>query len=139
MIVADTSGILGLLDRDSVHHDALVEAFEATGAEWIVPWAVLPEIDHLVTSRFGREVARRFLDDVEAGRIVAEWEGSVDLARALELDARYDALSLGLVDAVVMAICERLGARAIVTLDLRDFGAVELEGDPQIWPRDWTG
>jgi hypothetical protein len=37
-----------------------------------------------------------------------------------------------------MAIAERLGARATVTLDERDFGAVELAGDPEIWPRDWT-
>jgi hypothetical protein len=35
-----------------------------------------------------------------------------------------------------MATAERLGARAIVTLDERDFGAVELEGAPAIWPRD---
>ena len=35
-----------------------------------------------------------------------------------------------------MAVAERLEARAIVTLDLRDFGAVTLKGRPQIWPRD---
>lgn len=27
-------------------------------------------------------------------------------------------------------------ARAIATLDLRDFGAVTLKGEPEIWPRD---
>ena len=35
-----------------------------------------------------------------------------------------------------MAVAERLEARAIVTLDLRDFGAVTLKGSPEIWPRD---
>ena len=35
-----------------------------------------------------------------------------------------------------MAIAERLGARAIVTLDERDFGAVTLAGEPALWPRD---
>ena len=33
-------------------------------------------------------------------------------------------------------LAERLEARAIVTLDVRDFGAVTLKGQPQIWPRD---
>jgi hypothetical protein len=35
-----------------------------------------------------------------------------------------------------MAVAERLGAIAIATLDLRDFASVELEGRPQLWPRD---
>ena len=33
-------------------------------------------------------------------------------------------------------VAERLEARAIVTLDLRDFGAVTLKGQPALWPRD---
>jgi len=35
-----------------------------------------------------------------------------------------------------MGCTERLDARAIVTLDLRDFAAVELAGHPELWPRD---
>lgn len=65
-----------------------------------------------------------------------DWEGSADLERARELDELYSDLSLGLVDAIVMATAERLGARAIASLDLRDFAAVELAGRPQLWPRD---
>ena len=41
-----------------------------------------------------------------------------------------------MVDAAVMALAERLGAEAIATLDLRDFGLVELSGTPALWPRD---
>lgn len=41
-----------------------------------------------------------------------------------------------MVDGVVMAVAERLRARAIATVDLRDFAAVALEGRPQLWPRD---
>ena len=62
--------------------------------------------------------------------------GAADLVRALELDERHSDLGLGLVDAVVMAMAERLGARAIATLDLRDFAAVQLQGNPELWPRD---
>jgi hypothetical protein len=57
-----------------------------------------------------------------------EWGDAADLARAVQLDAHYVDLSLGLVDALVMAVAERLGALAIATLDLRDFGAVTLTG-----------
>jgi predicted nucleic acid-binding protein len=56
--------------------------------------------------------------------------------RAVELDQTYSDLSLGVVDGVVMAMAEKLEARAIATLDVRDFGAVELKGRPEFWPRD---
>jgi uncharacterized protein len=65
-----------------------------------------------------------------------EWGGGEDLARALELDRQYADLALGLVDGVVMAMAERLGAEAIATLDLRDFVPVELKGGPKLWPHD---
>jgi hypothetical protein len=38
------------------------------------------------------------------------------------------------VDAVVMAVAERLGADAIATLDRRHFGAVTLRGSPRLVP-----
>ena len=57
-----------------------------------------------------------------------------DLAAARALAAQY-ALELGLVDAVVMTIAERLKAD-IITLDLRDFGAVTLKHAPRLLPRD---
>ncbi|MGH8644521.1 MAG: hypothetical protein ACREX4_08730 [Gammaproteobacteria bacterium] len=39
-------------------------------------------------------------------------------------------------DAVVIAVAERLNAEAIVTLDLRHFGAVDIRGRPKLLPRD---
>ena len=77
-----------------------------------------------------------FRTDLDEGRFPIEWGAPHDLRRALELDRTYRDLRLGLVDGVVMAVAERLEARAIVTLDLRDFGAVTLKGQPEIWPRD---
>ena len=136
MIVADTGAIVALIDRDDRHHAALRRAFEADPGAWVLPWAILPEVDHIVASRLGPAVARAFRADVAAGAYSVEWDGGADLPRALDLDARFADLELGLVDAVVMAMAERLGAHAIATLDLRDFAAVELAGSSQLWPRD---
>mgnify|MGYP002623919779 FL=1 len=136
MIVVDTGGVIGLLDADDRHHRSLLQVFESSGTDWVIPWAVLPEVDHLARRRLGGRVARAFAEDVVARRLAVEWGTPRDLERAVELDRRYADLALGLVDAVVMAVAERLGARAIVTLDVRDFGTVELEGSPEIWPRD---
>lgn len=135
MIVADTSAIVALLDRDDRHHQVLRSAFEAHLDEWILPWAILPEVDFIVQSRLGVEAARAFRQDVAEGAFTIGWSEDADLRRAVELDRTYSALSLGLVDGVVMAMAEKVGARAIATLDVRDFGAVELRGQPELWPR----
>ena len=136
MIVADTGAVVALIDRDDLHHVALREAFEAQPDQWILPWAILPEVDYIVGSRLGQEAARAFRRDVVGGAFLVDWSGAADLPRAMELEETYADLSLGLVDAVVMAASERLGARAIATLNLRDFGSVTLSGRPALWPRD---
>ena len=138
MIVADTGAIVALVDRDDRHHRALREAFESDPDAWVLPWAILPEVDYILASRLGADVAQAFRLDLAEGAFFVAWDDGVDLRRAVELDEAYGDLGLGLVDAVVMAMSERLEARAIATLDLRDFSAVELDGRPQLWPRDLT-
>ena len=136
MIVADTSAILALLDSESAAYTALLPVFRSLREEWIMPWAILPELDHMVPRRLGAAVSQAFRVDLGNNLYTVAWGEPADLQRAVELDRSYRDLSLGLVDAVVMAVAERLEARAIATLDLRDFGAVTLKGEPDIWPRD---
>ena len=59
-----------------------------------------------------------------------------DIARAHAIARKHRALNMGLVDAVVMAIAERLRADAIATLDLRHVGAIKIAGAPRLLPRD---
>lgn len=49
-----------------------------------------------------------------------------DIARALELDARFKNLSLGLVDGTVAALAERRQIYRILTTDRRDFSAIRI-------------
>ena len=90
----------------------------------------------MVSRKGGPAAAHAVCADLADGRYVIEWGAVGDLQRALELNRTYRDLRLGLVDGGVMAVAERLEARAIVTLDLRDFGPVTLKGQPEIWPRD---
>lgn len=136
MIVADTGAILAVLDRSDRHHHELVDLFDRTGDVWVLPWAILPEVDYLVERHGGQAAAELFRDDLAAGAWVVEWGDDDDLSAAHRLLTRYADLRLGLVDAVVLTIAERLRAHAIATLDLRHFGAVSLEASPRLLPRD---
>jgi predicted nucleic acid-binding protein len=136
LIVADTGAILALLDKGDRHHAAVRELYEDRPDDWLLPWAILPEVDYLVSSELGERAQEAFLADVAEGSFVVEYGKHEDIVRALEIGRKYRALKLGLVDAVVMAIAERIRAQAIATLDLRHFSAVRILGSPLLLPRD---
>jgi uncharacterized protein len=136
MIVADTGAILALLDRSDKHHDAVRAIYEKDPDGWLLPWAILPEVDYLVATELGAKAQEVWLGDLASGAFIVEWGRDADLAAADRIDRRYRALKLGLVDAVVIATAERLGADAIATLDLKHFGAIRIKGNPGLLPRD---
>ncbi len=136
MIVADTGAILALIDADDRHHLALRRLFEKDPEAWVLPWAVLPEVDYLLATHVGVRAEAAFLADLAASVFRVEWGEDGDLARAQELSRRYRGLKLGLADGVVIAVAERLESDAIATLDLRRFGAVAIHGRPRLLPRD---
>jgi hypothetical protein len=49
-----------------------------------------------------------------------------DLVRALELDAKFRDLAMGLVDGTMAAVAERRQVYRILTTDRRDFGAIRV-------------
>ena len=135
VVVADTGAIVALLDRGDRHHRALKRLFVENPDAWILPWAILPEVDYLAATRLGPAAARLWRADLASSAFAIEWAASRDLVAAGALLDRYASLDLGLVDAVVMAIAERRKAD-IATLDLRDFGSVHLAHAPRLFPRD---
>ena len=136
MIVADTGAILALLDADDRHHAPVRALYDAHPRRWLLPWAILPEVDYLAATHLSQRVAEDFLADLTEGHFAVEWGQEADLERAHEICRRHRALKLGLVDGVVMAVAERRRAEAIATLDLRHFGAVKLKSACRLLPRD---
>jgi len=136
VIVADTGAVIALIDADDRHHPPLRALFESKPDAWILPWAILPEVDYLLAAHVGRRAEEAFLADLAAGALAVEWGDEADLTEADRICRRHKALGLGLVDAVVMTIAERLRPDAIATLDLRHFGAVPIRGNPKLFPRD---
>jgi len=136
VIVADTGAVLALLDADEQHHRALRTLFEADPHRWVLPWAILPEVDYLLATQLGARAEETFLADLADGRFIVEWGRDEDVVAANRICAKHRALRLGLVDGIVMAVAERVQAEAIATLDLRHFAAVTIRGAPKLLPGD---
>jgi predicted nucleic acid-binding protein len=60
---------------------------------------------------------RRVLDDVARGSYRHEPPTREDLRRAGEIDRKFASVELGLVDASIVALAERLGLRRLLTID----------------------
>ncbi|NJK57769.1 MAG: PIN domain-containing protein [Pleurocapsa sp. SU_5_0] len=122
-LIADTSGIIALLDRDDRHHQAAVSAIK--GQKISIPVTVLPEVDYLATKYLGERVARTFLEDINQDNFALLPFELVDLKKATPIMARYRDLPLGLVDASLLVLAERYSIDQILTLDRRHFNLIQ--------------
>jgi len=136
VIIVDTGAMLALLDVSEDHHRVIKDLYEDNRHQWVVPSAILPEVDYLVAAHLGAKAQEAFLADLAEGAFSVDWGRDEDLVLAHKLHTRHRSLRLGLVDILVIATAERLKAKAIATLDIRHFGAVSIKGNPRLLPRD---
>lgn len=136
MIVVDTGAMVALLDGNEVFHPVVRALYEENTDKWILPSAILPEVDYLVSKYLGGKAQDAFLADLAEAAFLIDWGSDEDLAHAQHICLRHKSLHLGFVDSMVIATAERLKAEAIATLDLRHFSAVSIKGNPRLLPRD---
>jgi predicted nucleic acid-binding protein len=127
-IVADTGGLLrGLAStRDGRPSFPDYEEILTSASLVIVPGLVLVEVDYFLCDNRGamRKLVAEIFDP--ATRYEYELPSPSDIVRALELDARFGELNLGLVDGTVAAVAERRHVYRVLTTDRRDFTAIRV-------------
>jgi uncharacterized protein len=123
-LICDTGPLFAALDAGDRDHQRCASLLVDSTVDLIVPTLVLAEVDYWCHQRLTADVWLAFLDDVIAGVYRVEPPTAEDLERCRELQGRYDDLRLGVVDASVIALAERLGEAAVATLDHRHFGVV---------------
>lgn len=123
-LICDTGPLLAALDAADPDHERCARLLTETDEDLVVPMLVLAELDYWCGRRLPPEAWLIFLDDLLAGVYRVESPSSLELTRCRELQARYEDLPLGVVDASVVALAERLTEPKIATLDQRHFRAV---------------
>jgi predicted nucleic acid-binding protein len=118
-IIADSGAVYGLYDRRDAFHAILRATVEKVRDLIVLPAPVLGEIDYLLRVRLGNQALLRFLADIQEGAFVVEPVTMADLRRCAALVEKYR--DLGLADAAVVAVAERLRTNRILTVDQRDF------------------
>ena len=123
-LICDTGPLLAALDAADPDHERCARLLTDADEDLVVPALVLAELDYWCSRRLPPEAWLVFLEDVIAGVYRIEPPSSADLARCRDLQAQYADLSIGVVDASIVALAERLGERKVATLDQRHFRAV---------------
>ncbi len=121
----DSSAIFALLNKKDQDHTRVRMALSKHRPPFYVATAALAEISYMIETRLGFHVLDAFLSDIESGLFCLDFRES-DLSRARVLARRYQNLSLGLADALIIACAERNGGK-VLSLD-EHFWIISNEG-----------
>ena len=129
-LIVDTGPLVALLDATDPDHERCTDLLQQSAEPRVVPVCVLVEVEYIL--RPWPEAFAALLTDFEAGsfdllELPVRW-----LLRAGELVDQYRDLSLGLVDATVVAATEMLGESKVATLDHRHFAVVRPAHTPAL-------
>ena len=123
-LVLDTGPLLAAFDAADPDHEACAALLTEAVEDLVVPALVLGELDYWCAERLDPGVWLTFLDDVLAGAYRLEPPRREDFARCRAIQEQYADLSVGVVDASVLAVVERLGDERLATLDHRHFSVM---------------
>jgi predicted nucleic acid-binding protein len=121
VILLDTSGLLSALFTDQRHHPACARVIEVDAGPFVLSPFVLAELDYLIGRHAGSAAQSALLRDVASGAYdLAAFDRS-DIARAESILRQYQDLEVGLADASIAVLSERLQCLDLLSLDQRHF------------------
>ena len=124
MILADTGPLVAAIDSGDAAHEVVIGFLMHNREPIAVPSIVIPEVGYFLGKRLPAQIEAAFLRQIGTGDMLLLDATVADYLRAADLVEHYDSLPLGTVDALVIAIAERLDVTTVMTLDRRHFGVV---------------
>jgi len=121
-VIANTSGVIVLLDRNDKHHQAIKQIIIT--AQLFIPLTILPEVDYLATKYLGKVVSRAFLGEIIAGAFKHINLDSADIQDIAKTMTTYADIPIRFVDASILVLSDRHAISHILTLDHRHFSII---------------
>jgi predicted nucleic acid-binding protein len=133
-LLLDTGIVYAYYDRADRWHGRAASLITSEVGGLLLPAVVVPEVDHLLGARLGREARRLFYRGlVEASFLLVELSQD-RIARVDEIDRQFADLDLGLVDVAVVVLAESLGVPRVATTDRRHFEPLARAFDLELLP-----
>ena len=121
MILADTSGLLSLYNVREPEHAAVRDIVAKEPGPLIVSPYVVAELDYLVASRMGQDAELIVLSELASPAYTLANLDRDDLRVCAQIIRQHADARLGVADASLLVLADRLGIDRVLTLDRRHF------------------
>lgn len=137
-LIVDAGVLYAQADAHDPYNHAVVEILSSTEEDLVTSQFVAAEADYLIRTRLGADVELAFLQDLN-DTYVMDALSAREITVARELVAKYRDLALGIADASLVVLADRLNTNRIITLDERLFRTIQpLQGGAfRVYPADW--
>jgi uncharacterized protein len=120
-VLLDTGFLYALLNRTEHNHERVLAATRTVREPVILPVPAITEVAYLLLRDVGSEAVADFIETLSQTDLILESPTPSDFGRAAEVIRKYADAHVDFVDALIVAIAERLGTTRILTLDVRHF------------------
>ena len=120
-ILLDTGIVYAYYDSSDRWHAAARDLVQRETPGLILPAPVIPEVDHLMGQRLGQRSRQVFYAGIVEGYYLVADLPRDGYARVADLNRQFSDLSIGFVDAAIVALAQTLGLLRIATTDRRHF------------------
>ena len=124
-VVVDSGPLIALFDAGDAHHDSALEFVRQSRAQLLSTMAVVTEAMYVLEDSL--QARKNLLSWIQNGGLTLTEPESDDFERIGELIEKYADLPMDFTDAVVVALCERLGTNHVASVD-RDFTIYRYKG-----------
>jgi predicted nucleic acid-binding protein len=114
-LVVDTGFVVGLMVADDPNHAAARDWFATVDEDLVTSPLAIAEMDHVITARGGDRARDALWRNLDGGVLTVRWWADA-LSETIAI-ARSQP-SLGLTDASIAAVAQRVGTTRIATFDI---------------------
>src|SRR6266496_4633648 len=100
---------------------ATIRVLEDIREPIVLPVPAITEVAYLLARDIGNEAAADFVASLATTELTLETALQEDYVRSSEILRQYADANLDFIDALIVAIAERLNIKRLLTLDRRDF------------------
>ena len=120
-VLIDSGFLFASLNASESEHQATIRVLENIREPIVLPVPAITEVAYLLARDINNEAAADFIASLAASELTLEAPRQEDYSRSAEILRQYADAKVDFVDALIVAIAERLNITRILTLDRRDF------------------
>ena len=120
-VLLDSGFLFATLNDSEPEHQSTIRVIKDIREPIVLPVPAVTEVAYLLARDIGQEAAADFIGSLAETDLTLETPTKEDLIRCSGLIRQYSDANIDFVDALIVAIAERLNITRLLTLDRRDF------------------